>query len=311
MPYSTNYYEDIFNLSYEDTREEQIEALRNPDIKRYRLKTIFSGEILESESYPIWATGKKAVVEEFKRSRPEQQNLNNKNVRKKIVRLLNGNFTEDDIWITVGYRDGVLPPTEEQARKDVVNYIRRLQRYCQKNGLPKLKYVYVTEFSEDTRVHHHIVMSFPDRDVAEKLWKKGKYPQARRLMPNDYGLEGLARYISKDPKGSKSYGYSLNLFKSWEKPHARTADSKITRKKAERLASGEIEPKAFYEKLYKGYEFLDLEVRYSEFVSGCYLYARMRRKPEPKKKRKKEVKPNDCSLQGNKQRNRRNNRLQN
>lgn len=284
--YLEKHIDELYCLAYEDTREELIEQLRNPDIKRYRLKTIISGEMLESEGFPIWGTGKKNVVEELKRSRPEQQNLNNKNIRKKIVRLLNGNFTNSDIWITVGYRNGALPPTEEQARKDVVNYIRRLQRYCQKNDLPKLKYVYVTEFSQDTRVHHHIVMNFPDRDAAERLWKKGQYPQARRLMPNDYGLEGLARYISKDPKGSKSYGYSLNLYKSWEKPHARTADSKLSRRKAERIALGEISPKEYYEKLYLGYEFLDLEVRYSNYVSGCYLYARMRKKSTPKGKNK-------------------------
>jgi hypothetical protein len=275
-------------MPYEDNQQEYLEALRNLDIKKYRLKSVFSGEMLESESYPLWNTAKAKELEAAKAvTRPEQKSLNTKNVRKKVVRLLNGNFTEDDIWITVGYRDGALPPTEEQAHKDVINYIRRLQRYCQKRNLPKLKYVYVTEFSEDTRVHHHIVMNFPDRDTAEKLWKKGKYPQARRLMPNDYGLEGLARYISKDPKGSKSYGYSLNLYKSWEKPHAKTADSKMTRAKAEKIATGKMDAKAFYEKLYKGFEFLDLEVRYSDYVSGCYLYARLRKKPEPKKSKQK------------------------
>ena len=290
MDYNADrYIDNLYTVPYEDSKEDLLEALRNPDIKKYRLKSIFSGEMLESEGYPLWSTSKAKEVEEVKSAtRPEQKNLNAKNVRKKIVRLLNGNFMDGGcIWVTVGYRDGALPPTEEQARKDVVNYIRRLQRHCEKHNLPKLKYVYVTEFSEDTRVHHHIVMNFPDRDVAEKKWSKGKYPQARRLMPNDYGLEGLARYISKDPKGSKSYGYSLNLYKSWEKPHARTADSKLSRAKAEKIASGAIDARAFYEKLYKGYEFLDLEVRYSDYVSGCYLYARLRKKPEPKNKKHK------------------------
>lgn len=282
------YIDNLFTLPYEDSPEDRLEALRKPDIKKYRLKSVYSGEMLESEGFPLWSTGKTKEIKALKNStRPEQKNLNAKNVRKKVVRLLNGNFTESDIWITVGYRDGALPPTQHQSHKDIINYIRRLQRYCDKNNLPKLKYIYVTEFSEDTRVHHHIVMSFPDRDIAERLWVKGKYPQSRRLMPNDYGLEGLARYISKDPKGSKSYGYSLNLFKSWEKPHARTADSKLSRAKAEKIANGTINAKTYYEKLYKGYEFLDLEVRYSDYVSGCYLYARLRRKPEPKKKQKK------------------------
>lgn len=266
-------YEDLFSLPYEDNQQEKIEALRSKDLKKYRMKTIKSGQMLECEIYPIWNTSQTARAQKAKESRNEQKNLNAKNIRKKIVRLLNGNFTEDDIWITVGYRDGALPQTEEEARRDVVNYIRRLQRYCASNGLPKLKYLYVTEFSAETRVHHHIVMNFPDRDVAEKKWTKGKYPQARRLQPDDYGLEGLARYISKDPKGSKSYGYSLNLYKSWE--HATVADSKMTKTKAEKIATTKIDPKSWFEKLYKGYEYKDLEVLYSNYVSGCYIYARM------------------------------------
>lgn len=282
------YTDVLFCEPYEDTREDLIEALRDKDIKKYRLKSVFSGDMLESEAYPLWKTAKPAAIataKELKRAtRAEQRNLNNKNVRKKIVRLLNGNFTDQDIWITVGYRNSELPKTEAQAHKDVVNYIRRVQRHCEKNNLPKLKYVYVTEYSEGIRVHHHIVMNIADRDIAEKKWTKGEYPQARRLMPNDYGLEGLARYISKDPKGSKSYGYSLNLYKSWE--HAKKADSRMTRAKAEKIAGNTINPKTFYEKLYKGYEFLDLEVKRSDFVSGCYLYARMRKIPEPKKKAK-------------------------
>lgn len=284
MPYITKKYEEIYNLPYEDSIQEQIEALRNSDILKYRIKTIKSGEMLESEIFPIWKTGAE-VKDEEGATRPEQKNLNNKNIRKKITRLLNANFTDADVWITVGYRNGALPATEEEARKDVVNYIRRLQRYCEKSNLPKLKYVYVTEFGEDTRIHHHIVTNFPDRDIAEQKWGKGKYPQSRRLKPDDYGLEGLARYVSKDPKGNKSYGYSLNLYKPWE--HATTADSKMTKRKAERISRKEIEPKVFFEKLYKGYEFLDLEVKRTDFVSGCYIYARMRKKAEPKPKKPK------------------------
>lgn len=277
MPYSTN-YDAVFSVPYEDIRDEQIELLRGSDVKKYRLKTIISGDILESEGYPIWNTSKKAEVPAVREvSRSIQQELNFKNVRKKVTRLLNSNFSSEDMWITVGYRDGELPESEAAARRDVVNYIRRLQRYCQKKGLPKLKYLYVTEYSENVRVHHHIVLNFKDRDVAEKLWKKGKYPQARRLQPDDYGLEGLARYISKECRGSKSYGYSLNLHKSWQKPFAKVADSKLSKRKAARIAMGEVSPKEFYENLYKGYKFLDLQVYYSDYVSGCYLYARMRK----------------------------------
>lgn len=277
----------VFNVPpYEDSKEDQIGLLKSKDVNGYRLKSIFSGEILESEGYPIWDTRPKNLLPSIaklkKTSSAVQKSLNQKNTRKKIVRLINSNFTSNDIWITVGYVDADLPADEKAAKRDVINYLRRLQRYCANNNLPKLKYLYITEFSNDpkrkVRVHHHIVMNFQDRDLAEKMWKKGKYPQARRLSTNDYGLEGLARYISKDPKGSKSYGYSINLHKSWVKPHAKTADRKLSRRRASLIAMDFEKAKEFYEKTYPDYKFLDLEVRYSDFCSGCYLYCRMKKK---------------------------------
>ena len=264
-----------------ETFDEKLDSLRDRHIKAYRLKTIKSGKILEAESYPVWDTGQPGAGK-LRRVKGEttaaQEKLNQKNTQKKIVRLINSNFNHKDIWITVGYRNREEPLTLAEAKKDVQNYLRRLSREAKKKEQPKLKYLYVIEQSEKGRFHAHIVMNFKDRDRAEALWPHGEYPQARRLKPNDYGLEGLARYMGKEVKGQKSYGYSLGLYKSWEKPHVKVSDSKISRKRAEKLALGKIDPKTYYEALYPGYLFLDLEVRYSDYVSGCYLYARMRKK---------------------------------
>lgn len=97
------YTEALFTLPYEDSPEDRLEALRNPDIKKYRLKSVFSGEMLESEGYPLWSTAKTKELETVKSAtRPEQKNLNAKNVRKKVVRLLNGNFMDGGcIWIMI------------------------------------------------------------------------------------------------------------------------------------------------------------------------------------------------------------------
>lgn len=240
------YIDDLFVHPYEDNKENYLMSLETTEINRYRIKTIKSGKMLESEIYPIWNTSKRRIGENVKVRKQIQDNLNHKNLRKRVVRLINGNFTEEDIWITVGYRNSIEPVSLEAAKKDVVNYIRRLQRYATKMDYPKLKYIYVTEGDGiDTRFHHHIIINFPDRNIAEKKWNKGEYPQARRLKPNDYGLEGLARYISKplfkkednkqeNHKKPKKYGYSLNLYKSWQ--HATIADTRMTKKKAEKLA---------------------------------------------------------------------------
>lgn len=292
--YLDNQIDALYTLPYEDTIEQVLRSKQNndQDIKRYRLKSIFSGEMLESEGYPIWSTSQKDAKEQVKKktgTSAAQRNLNLKNIRKRIVRLTNANFTDQDIWVTNGYRDGVQPTEQAQAVRDVQNYLRRMKRAMKKQGI-ELKYLYVVEQSSTGRFHNHIIMNCPDRDLAEKMWKYGKYSQARRLQPDDFGLEGMSRYIAKDAtnrKGCGNYGYSRNLEKSWHK--AKTADSKMTKSKARKLALEIENPKIYYEKLYPGYEFLDLEVRSSEFVSGCYLYARLRKKQDDpgKKKRKR------------------------
>ena len=77
--------DDIFTEQFsleEDNLQERMECLRNHDISRYRVKTIKSGNILESEIYPIWDTRSKFRKEKQNRSRIAQRNLNNKNAIK-------------------------------------------------------------------------------------------------------------------------------------------------------------------------------------------------------------------------------------
>ena len=273
MDYTVNNYEDLFLERALDTREQQAAALKCKDIIKYKTKTIVSGPMLECEIYPIWKTSKKSIRKKARNeSRKAQRNLNNKNAVKRVIRLINTNFNNNGIWGTFTYSNDKLPSSEEQARKDIQNYIRRLKRYIEREELESLKYIYVTEYSEGKRVHHHIVMNLNNRDIAEKLWKNGGRTQTRRLQPDDYGLEGMARYITKQKKDSKRYACSRNL----KQPKVYEAYSKFTKRRAEKLALDENGAKEVFEKMYKNYVFNDIDIKYSEFVSGCYIYARMR-----------------------------------
>lgn len=274
-------YDEEYCMKFANTREERIEQLRYSEsrIRAYRMKTIVSGSMLECEIYPVFKGGRVSGKSKARGcTSAAQKKLNDINLRKRVVRLVNANFDEKDIWITVGYRNGRVPANMAEARRDVTNYIRRLQREAEKQNFDELKYVYVTEFDENKQMHHHIVTNFPDRDIAEKKWGHGEYPQARRLKPNDFGLEGLARYIAKDlGKSKKSYGYSLNLYKSWQ--HAVVADDIVTTREVERIACESIDVKALFERFYKGYKLNEVESYYSEneLLSGCFVYARMRK----------------------------------
>lgn len=270
---------ELFDIKAFDTREAEIQAIKGKDIMQYKTKTIVSGPMLESEIYPVWKIPMGGRGKASKPSREAQRNLNNKNAVKRVIRLINTNFDARHIWVTLTYDKGHLPESYEQAKRDIQNYIRRIKRQMAKAGLGELKYIYVTEYAEPgpdvpkKRVHHHIVMNLTDRDMAEKLWHSGGRTQARRLQPDDYGLEGMARYITKDPKGFKRYSCSRNL----KQPIVYESMHRFTKRKAEKLASDLDGAKEMFEKMYPKYVFNHLEIRYSQFVSGAYIYAKMRR----------------------------------
>ena len=99
----------------------------------------------------------------------------------------------------------------------MTNYIRRINYRRKKLGLPKAKYIYVTEHDPDAKIrwHHHVIMDgLLDRDVCEKLWKLGDRSQSKRLEEDAYGLVGMAKYITKDKhrqKNEKRWNCSTGL----------------------------------------------------------------------------------------------------
>ena len=269
--------------AYEDTYDDRLQLLGDKNIVKYRTKTIKSGDVVECEVYPIWnSKASLSRAPKSKKSRPAQKNLNDKNALKYVIRLVNANFTDKDIWGTFTYETRKLPKTVEDADKTFGNFIRRLKYYADKHGFPPVKYVYWTEFESDEkkgkhRVHHHIITNFPDRDVAEKLWRNGARTQTRRLQADESGYEGAVRYCMKDPKGTKKYKASKNL----QKPIVTIADTKFTRRKVERIVRGEENSVDIFEKLYPGYDMIHYEHKLSEYVTGAYLYVKMSRRRSP------------------------------
>jgi hypothetical protein len=184
------------------------------------------------------------------------------------------------LFITLTYKDKYLP-TEKQAKKDVQNYIRRIKAYRKKNNLPDLKYVYVLEFvdeeerhkSKKIRVHHHIIINNMDRNVAEDLWGKGRV-EAKRLQPDDFGLEGIARYMVKQPRGKRWYA-SRNL----KQPVVHRAVTKLTKRKAENMAMKQDSLEEVFEKMYSyKYNYINCQPFYSDIVGGFYLYCKMKKR---------------------------------
>ena len=277
--YSAERYESLFELPPDGVNGAD-NVIRGNEPGRYRCKTIKHGNQLDVEIFPIWSTASEIRRAKSALTRKAVAAQNEKNARKRLIRRINANFTADDIELTLTYA-GEHVPDLEGARRDMQNYIRRVKRYRKAHGLPEIKYVYVIEYQgeegEPKRVHHHVIMSGMDRDAAEKLWGRGRANSAR-LQPDENGLEGLARYITKTLprfKSEKRWVCSKNL----TEPTVTTADTKITRRKAARLAhDAEAYGKDLFEHLYPGYLFNDVEIKTSAYVAGAYIYARMRRR---------------------------------
>lgn len=245
----------------------------------YREKKIISGDYFESEIFIKSDIEKKQTRKQKESlSTIKQQNLNDKNAKKYATRLINTNFTDDDIALTITYRDDTLPETAEEARKDVVNFIRRLKRKRKELELSELKYIAVIEFKEQTdtgkavRIHHHLVLSGGmDRKVVQKTWKKGR-ANVKDLQADEFGYEGLARYMTKDPKGKRRWTSSKNL----KKPKVRVNDHKFSKRAVENMAKSP-DDNLFFEKLYPGYTFTECKVDVNTFTGGTSLYIKMRK----------------------------------
>ena len=247
-----------------------------------REKNIISGMMYEAEFYPVFKNGRRVPERAKKKnaSSEEQANLNDKNARKKLVRLVNANFGKNDIVVHGTYRDEEMPKNEGECRRDIQNYIRRVKRYRKKQGLAAMKYIYVIESKVHkktglVRFHFHMIMNKMDRDKAEEMWPHGDWTNADRLQPNEKGCEALAKYLIKHPEGSKRWAQSKNL----KKPQVlKPKDDRISHRYLKRLCEERIDDRAYWEKRYKGYRFIEANAQYNSYNGSWYLNVVLYRK---------------------------------
>lgn len=274
-----------------------------------RTKTIRAGDSLEVESFPIVYVSDGAKRErKARKSGKSQQMLNRINAEKKFRRLVENNFTSGD-WVahpTYDYgfvdrgfcnvndtiralEEAGYPMDDEEAVRVMRNFIRRLKkRVQQKGGDPKqLKYVYVVEATRlprdgeinplPPRYHYHMVFSslgvITINDINE-LWQYG-FSKAQPVDTRFNGLEGLSSYFLKQRRGKRKWSSSKNL----KKPEEKVSNRKISRRRAAMIADDvQHNGREIMEKLYPGYSCERIEVKYSDFIAGAYIYARMRRR---------------------------------
>lgn len=281
-----------------------------------RTRTIRAGETLELEVFPLINVSAPAR-EEYRRrkSSPAQVELNRRNSEKRIRRLCEANFGTGDIVMhptfDYGFEDYSfsnpadrraefdrmgLPIDESDARRKFKNFIDRVKRFVKKCGKdPKeLKYLYVLEKTKEPRdedinalpphFHFHAIISGMDGcltiEKLNELWGHG-YTRAEPVNMRFNGLKGFTTYISKRINGRNGrklrWGHSKG---NLTEPEVKVSDRRISRTRLAKIARDVMsDGKEILEKLYPEYRLEEVPVvKYSDFVAGAYIYARMRRR---------------------------------
>ena len=291
---------------------------RKGRIMFYREKKIDCGSYREADIIPRTDSAEKAVKgrrgKSKKVSEPKQKDLNEKNSKRYLVQLGNGNFGAGDLHVTFTYSEKYLPRTEAEAERRIGNYLSRIAYRRKKLGLPPLKYILVTEYGyakddpdhtgSPVRIHHHVIMNAGlDRDEVEMMWTAERinwrkydadhsygdtverigYVNADRIQTNENGIEALCKYVMKNPRGKKRWSSSRNLIRPVERP---PADGKYSKKKVEALAKSNDRGLDFFQKRFPGYTIAEIRPEYYE-ETGWHIYLKMWKKPEKKQKNKK------------------------
>lgn len=268
-------YEEVYIKQIKNL--EEYEDLRTNNNYVYMVKTITSGKYVEKEIYPLWKCKSNSPRgNKEKETNDKMKKLNKKNKAKEMTRLVNTNFTEEDLYITLSYKGKA--PKIERAKKDMRNFLDRIKTWWKKNMPGKeFKYIFVIDYVDDpdktkrTRIHHHLIMSGMDMDVVRSKWTLGR-KTVERLQPDEKGFEAVATYMSNQSK--TKYGRSRNL----KKPKITRSKTSLSNRKAEKFAADVNMHKEFFESKYKDLLFIDCQVYKSKDYPGVYIRTKMRKR---------------------------------
>jgi len=275
-----------------------------------RTVTWRAGRQLEVACYPITRLTSEARREaKRRRSSPAMIRINARNTERHIMRLLEANFHEGEAVVVTGtyaypsqgdyammdvkamagaYAARKLPWEMERVRRDVRNWLSCLRRRVLKVGGDPRLFRWLVRIEEGkepplpgipAKFHFHAIVEGPglDDQTVKALWEdKHGMAHVDPLSMADDRVAGLARYFTKQKTGGRWWSHSRNL----KIVRPRVSDRKVSRRRLARLAADVMrDGREILEKLYPGYKLAEAPtVRYSDFVAGAYIYARMRRR---------------------------------
>ncbi len=275
-----------------------------------REKQTRSGRLFEVDFYPVFADGRRMPTRapKTKRSTAEQARYNRKKAVKNFVRKVNANFVTGDLYTHPTYEPGCAPFTIEDAKRDIVNFFRRVKtaraatlksvvkELAERPDNKKLlserkkleepfKYAYRIEVETfkrgartgQERYHFHLFMTGGlDRDAVEALWPYGERINVDKYRPEVFGPEAAALYTTKSGQGKLKLGFSKNLTAPDE---SKVKDGQISAKGVTKMATERVDDAAYWERRYKGYKFLRCYSRFNDY-NGYWYVSVVMYKPE-------------------------------
>ncbi len=269
-----------------------------------------AGKLLNTDFYPCWDDDRKISTgpKISKGSTEAQKKYNDIKAQKNVIYTINENFDEFDLIGHLTYAPEYAPKSEKEARRDMVNALRRIKRMRERElekviaALKKLpnveefsdfikklelkrdklsapfKYMYVIEKVTYQRGphkgkdnwHFHIFMTGGlERSEVEAIWKKGVRSNVDQFQPDRFGPEAMAKYMAKDPQGTKRYVCSRNMSRTYKQPKIKNA--RFSAGHLAKLSQERCDDKQYWEKKYPGYSFVRAFPRFNEYNSHWYL----------------------------------------
>ena len=268
-----------------------------------------AGKLLNTDFYPCFENGKKMPTQPKVQGSTEAQKKYNENkAQKEAVYIINENFDEFDHIGHLTYAPEYAPQSEEEARRDMINALRRIKRMRERelkktiavlDALPDVdalaeqrknlelkrdklsapfKYMYVLEkvtyqrgpFKGKDNWHFHIFMTGGlERSQVEALWKKGVRSNVDQFQPDRFGPEAMAKYMSKDPQGTKRFVCSRNMSRTYKQPKIKNV--RFSAGHLAKLSQERCDDAQYWEKKYPGYRFVRSFPRFNDYNGHWYL----------------------------------------
>ncbi len=181
-------------------------------------KIITNGNYVECDIIPYtenqaqyWRDGKRK--KRVNHSSIKQQKANEKHSKRHFLQLVNGNFENNDYFVTCSY--SAEAPEYDTAKKDLQRFVGRLKDLYKKHNT-EFKYIAVIEQGKrHKRLHIHIIIpkGVPSEEI-KKRWKKGNCDVRLLFGGSDEGggFKKLTQYLTKNrPMNSRRWQGSKNL----------------------------------------------------------------------------------------------------